>query len=206
MASVARPARRASSPTSQPSHGSETTGVSGPGAESVPANIMKRLQASSEVSTYCHPNEKTTRIASSGRSGNTRKNTWSHQGSLDGSSSRGSSASRRRSRESAIPKMMATASANAAPLASRSESGTSTWSRKDGMSSGARDAARRAVSARNRPAPATMAAPGKPWSLISGGPERTLLSGPFANGFTSPQSCILFGQALASPADRRRQP
>ena len=68
--------------------------------------------------------------------------------------------------------------------------GTSTRNRKDGMSSGPREADRSAVSVRRTQAPATRAAPGNPWNLIGGGPERTLLSGRFANGFPPSQSCI----------------
>src|SRR5438093_706133 len=202
-ASVARPARSSSRPASHPSHGSESTGISGRGApESEPANITKRLQASSELSTYGHPSEKTTRIARSGRSGSARKMAWSHHGSFDGSSTR--STSRRRSRESAMPITMATARVNAAPLANKSGSGTATWRRKDGTSSGARDAARSAVIARKRPAPATSAAPGNPWSLIGGGAEGTPVPGLFA--MASPDSnpvCCLF---IGAPRPAARPP
>src|SRR5215467_3646579 len=181
-ASVASPARSNSSPTSQPSHGSESTGISGWGAAaSDPANITKRLQASSELSTYGHPNEKASRMTSSGRSGSARMMACSHHGSFDGSSI--GSSSRRRSRDNAMPITIATARLNAAPLASSKRSGTAMRNRKDGMSSGARDAARRAVIARNRPAPATRAAPGNRLGLIGSGPERTPLSGPSANRY-----------------------
>src|SRR5215813_4673179 len=122
---------------------------------------------------------------------------WSHHGSFDGSST--GSTSRRRSRESAMPITMATASVNAAPLANRSASGTAAYRRKDGMSAGARDPARSAVIARKRPAPATRAAPGIRLRVIGGGPERTPAPGLFANRLPRSPSCMLSVADLLEP-------
>ena len=168
-ASVASPANSVSVPRSHPTSGSESSGVSASRALGS-AGSMKRRHASSDPSTYCHPNEKMMRLAMSGTSGSIRTSPWSHHGSFDGSSSRASSSAswRRRSRESEIPSTMSAASAKAMPLARSSESGTSTRSRTAGSSSDERGAASRATSARRRPAPATTAAPGIVIRLIGG--------------------------------------